>query len=163
DATPYHNRALLYDDAGDFERAIPDYDNAIRLDPSYANAYSNRGNAHRAMGNFERAIADYSDAIRLDPDNPNRVRSRGYAYFAHGDFARAAADLQRVIEARDEIYPMIYHYLARERSGQNARAELEANAGRLKSRAWPYPVVELYLGRRQPQAVIDAANGAEER
>ena len=36
-------------------------------------------------------------------------------------------------------------------------AELEANAGRLKTKEWPYAVIELYLGKRSPTATLDAA------
>jgi lipoprotein NlpI len=58
---------------------------------------------------------------------------------------------------------MIWRYLARERAGENAREELEANASRLKSADWPYPVVELYLGRRSPADLLSAVSGPDER
>jgi lipoprotein NlpI len=69
----------------------------------------------------------------------------------------------RAIEARDEIYPMLFRYLARARGGANATAELEANASRLKSKAWPYAAIELYLGRRSTEATLDAAGKTAER
>ena len=43
DATAYRNRGLSYSDLGQNERAIEDYDKAMKLDPNSAGAYNNRG------------------------------------------------------------------------------------------------------------------------
>src|SRR5262249_34890868 len=51
----------------------------------------------------------------------------------------------------------------RARLGENAVSELEANSGRLKSKAWPYPAVELFLGRRPPDATLASAERAHDR
>ncbi len=50
------------------DRAIRDYDQAIRLSSDYAFAFNNRGNAYKTMGEYDRAITDYDQAIRLKPD-----------------------------------------------------------------------------------------------
>ena len=47
--------------------------------------------------------------------------------------------------------------MAKVRAGEAGEAELEANAGRLKTKEWPYAVIELYLGKRSPTATLDAA------
>jgi tetratricopeptide (TPR) repeat protein len=56
---------LAYFAKGQYERAIQDYDEAIRLRPNYAKAFNNRGNAYRKLGQNERAIEDYDEAIHL--------------------------------------------------------------------------------------------------
>ena len=66
-AFAYNNRGNVYRDKGDVDRALADYNEAIRLDPKYAVAYNNRANAYRGKGELDRAIADYNDAIRVDP------------------------------------------------------------------------------------------------
>ena len=45
----------------DYDRAIADYDEAIRLDPKIAAA---RGNAYCAKGDFNDAIMDYDEVKR---------------------------------------------------------------------------------------------------
>ena len=69
----------------------------------------------------------------------------------------------RAVELEDDIYAMLFRFLARTRAGETAAAELEANAGRLKTKEWPYAVAELYLGKRSPAATLDAAIKPDDR
>jgi lipoprotein NlpI len=41
-----------------------------------------------------------------------------------------------------------WRYIARGRLKQDGAPELSANATRLKTKDWPYPVIDFYLGRR---------------
>src|SRR5262245_5115076 len=82
---------------GDLDRAIADFDAAIRLDPGKAMAYGQRGNAWRSKGDQERALADYEAAIRIDPHNPAVFRDRGILWRRHGDLDRALVDFERAI------------------------------------------------------------------
>jgi lipoprotein NlpI len=162
-AVAYYNRGGAYQNKGDYDRAIADYDQAIRLDPKYAVAYYNHGGAYQNKGEYDRAIADYDQAIRLDPKNYSYFRARAVVKYGNGDFKGASADLLRAIELKDDAYSMLFRYLARTRGGEEAKAELEANAGRLKTKEWPYAVTELYLGKRSPTATLDAASKPEDR
>jgi tetratricopeptide (TPR) repeat protein len=53
--------------AGAYDRAIADYNAAIRLDPKSALAFIGRGDAYTSKGDHDRAVADYNEAVRLDP------------------------------------------------------------------------------------------------
>lgn len=66
--------------SGDYNGAIRDYTEAIRLAPEYIRAYFNRGSAYRHVGEYERAIADYTDAIRLDPEHARAYNNRCWTY-----------------------------------------------------------------------------------
>jgi lipoprotein NlpI len=162
-AHAYNNRGGAYQNKGEHDRAIADYDQAIRLDPKYAYAYFNRGGAYQDKGEYDRTIADYDQAIRLDPKNSSYFRARAVVKYIKGDFKGASADLLRAIELKDDAYSMLFRYLARTRGGETANAELEANAGRLKTKEWPYAVTELFLSKRSPAATLDAASKPEDR
>ena len=156
-ASVYYNRGEAYRGKGEHDRAIQNYDQAILLDPTNDNAYANRGLVYGSKGDYDRAIQDYDQAILLNPKNANTHSERGRTYFYQGNFKAAAAALLRANKLEDNPYSMIWLYLARERAGQNGAAELKANAVRLKSKEWPYPVIELYLGQRPPAEILSVA------
>jgi tetratricopeptide (TPR) repeat protein len=84
-AVAYYSRGLAYYDKGDDDRAIAEYNEAIRLDPQSAQAYSSRGLAYDHKGDLGRAEPDYSEAIRLDPKYAQAYFHRGNAYYQKGD------------------------------------------------------------------------------
>ena len=51
------------------ERAIADYDGALRLDPSLADVHNTRGELWRKKGDLPKAVADFAAAIKLNPDH----------------------------------------------------------------------------------------------
>ena len=96
-AIAYVIRGLAWSAKNDFDHAITDYTEAIRLDPKNAVDFSSRGNAYYARRDYDHAIADYDQAIRLDPKNAVVFSSRGNAYYAKGDYDRAIADYDQAI------------------------------------------------------------------
>jgi len=66
-------RAAAYDRKDQIDRAIGDYDLALRLDPTLADTFNARGELWRKKGDRPRALADFGAAIRL---NPNHASAR---------------------------------------------------------------------------------------
>ena len=75
-------RGVAHKFKGDFDRALEDYDQAILLNPSFANAYNNRGVIYRLKGEYDRATRDYDQAIWLDRNVPAFFYNRAIAYSA---------------------------------------------------------------------------------
>jgi tetratricopeptide (TPR) repeat protein len=140
-AMAYGNRGLAYRMKGDNDRAIADYNEAIRLEPSNALAYNNRGAAYARAGDFDRAISDYTEAIRINPMPPvvgtpivNVYQNRGTAYAQTGDGEHAVADFTdqaraktgpAVLRARNRLFGYRRHCQSRSRlqAGERARAK----------------------------------------
>jgi tetratricopeptide (TPR) repeat protein len=100
----YLRRGEDFSSVHDYDRAIAEYDIAIRLKPDYAEAYNDRGFAHYLKGDAERAIADYTRAIALRPNYPKAYNSRGVVYMAHGyGSAKAVADFDRAIALKADF------------------------------------------------------------
>ena len=97
DATALFTRGIAYDNLGEYDLAIQEYDQAIRLKPSDPRAYYNRGLDYANKSQFERAIQDYDQAVRLDPGNANGFVSRGVAYDGLGQYDRAIQDYDQAI------------------------------------------------------------------
>src|SRR5262249_28100632 len=67
DAAGFIERGHSWDAKGDYQRAIKDYTEALRLDPKNANAFARRGLARANTKDFVRAIEDFDEALKLDP------------------------------------------------------------------------------------------------
>jgi tetratricopeptide (TPR) repeat protein len=91
-AFAFYKRGNAYYGKGDHDRAISDYNQAIRLNPSDVNSRSNRGAAYARKRDYDRAIEDYDEAIRLNPNNADAFSNRGVAYARKGDYDRAIQD-----------------------------------------------------------------------
>jgi tetratricopeptide (TPR) repeat protein len=63
-------RAGAYQHQDLIDRAIEDYDTALRLDPTLADIFNTRGELWRKKGDRRRALADFAAAARLNPDHP---------------------------------------------------------------------------------------------
>ena len=50
---------------GRYDKALADYNTAIRIAPRYANAYVNRGALHHAMKKYRLALEDWERALPL--------------------------------------------------------------------------------------------------
>lgn len=104
----YNNRGVAFRSNGELDRAIEDYDRAIRLMPDYYVAINNRGVAWIAKGEFDRAIADFDRAIQLKPDHLAAFGARAAAFGHKGLFDRAIADLDVVIKADPKNAALIH-------------------------------------------------------
>ncbi|MGC2221000.1 MAG: tetratricopeptide repeat protein [Methylocella sp.] len=164
-ASAYVNPGLAYAAKGDNLRALKDFDRAIELYPSGYSAWLNRGLAHAAMGDYKMSLNDLSEAITLDSARATAFYVRGRVYAALQDYDRAIADYNTAIMLNpDSAYAVLCLYLARTRLGdQTAAAELETNAKKLKQTNWPYPLVELFLGRLTPETTLAAATKPDDR
>jgi len=88
----FNNRGNAYNDKNDYDRAIADFSEAIRLDPKYAFPYDGRGKAYYGKNDLDHAIADFSQAIRLDPKYASPYNDRANVYYDRKDYDRAIAD-----------------------------------------------------------------------
>jgi tetratricopeptide (TPR) repeat protein len=93
----YNNRGAAYVDKRDYDRAIQDYNEAIRLNPSLAASFYGRGIAYNRKGDFDHAIEDQDEAIRLNPKFAVAYDGRGRAYRNKGDLDHAIQNYDQAI------------------------------------------------------------------
>ena len=85
-AKAYYNRGAAHWRKRDFDAAIADENEAIKIDPKFADAYMRRGASYFAKGDFDRGIDDASMAIEIDPENVRAYTNRGLARGTKGDW-----------------------------------------------------------------------------
>ncbi|HET6970537.1 MAG TPA: tetratricopeptide repeat protein, partial [Phenylobacterium sp.] len=95
-AIALRNRGYVYQLRGEWDRAIADYDGALKLGlPAaqsvgvVARTYVNRGIAYAAKGDDSHAIADYGAAIAADPTVASAYLNRAAVALRRGDDANA--------------------------------------------------------------------------
>lgn len=109
DAFDRGNDAL---DQHDYDKAIAEFTEVIRLDPEDAGAYHNRAHAYCSKKEYAKAVADYNEAIRLTPDDPDSITSLAWLLATCPDdkvrdgkraveLATRAGDLNRWKDAND--------------------------------------------------------------
>ncbi len=96
----FTNRGQVFLCKQEYEMAIADFSDALRLDvgpKSRSIDYSNRGRAFHGLGKYEKAISDFSDSIRLDPEATGPYEGRAWSYAVIGEFGKALADCEKEI------------------------------------------------------------------
>lgn len=96
----WNNRGNARKDIGDFEGAIADYNEAIKIKPDHTKAYNNRGIAKKNLGRVKEAIRDYDKSIALKPDYDDAYSNRGNAKRLIGDLEGAIKDYNKAIELK---------------------------------------------------------------
>jgi tetratricopeptide (TPR) repeat protein len=97
----YLNRAAAYTARREYDQALEDFTDAIRVDGSYAPAYNNRGVVYTALLDYDRALSDFDRALDLDADYAYAYINRGILKAITGDYAAAEADFQQAVDVAD--------------------------------------------------------------
>ncbi|GGA46562.1 serine/threonine-protein kinase [Okeania sp. KiyG1] len=107
EAKSYYNQGDEHHDRGEYEQAIADLNQAIRLNPKLTKAYNLRGIVYDLQREYEQAIANYSKAIRLNPKSALLYNNRGWTYYNQKEYEKAIADYNQAIRL-NRIYPLAY-------------------------------------------------------
>ncbi len=147
-AVTHNNRGNAYLNKRDFDRAIQDYNESLRLDPDSALAYNNRGSAYQHRGDYERAIQDYDRAIKLDSSSALTFNNRGRAHHFRDNYAQAIKDYDEAIELNPDYALAFYNRgLARFDQGLFIGSVPDFVRALSLDPANPYRAIGLYLAK----------------
>lgn len=96
-AVAYTNRGIAYASAGDYKRALADFNEAVRLAPDSPFPYYNRGNLYYDRQDYARALADYDAAIERGPELALAYYNRGLTHQKLGHREKSIEDYQKAL------------------------------------------------------------------
>lgn len=83
--------------AGEYDRALDDFDKVAELQPDWAQAWQDRGWVLAMLNKYDEALESYTKAIELAPDNYEAWYNRAGFFSANKDFQNALDDLAKAI------------------------------------------------------------------
>jgi tetratricopeptide (TPR) repeat protein len=101
-------RALGLSLAGRYDEALPDYDQAIELDPTSAIALNNRAWTLFKSGRSEKGMPDVERSLMLAPGNAHAHDTRAHIHQALGRARDALADYHRAMQLGGERIIKLY-------------------------------------------------------
>lgn len=151
-------RGDLYRKKGDLARAMDDMDDTLRLDPNYPLAYFTRGRLSFMLGNGPAALTDFGKAIKLEPNDAMSYFDRGVTYYVIGDRnADAEADFRKAAQLNPkDAYAALWRELAERRI--HGPSQLAEASKQVDMKAWPAPVIRLFLGETTIEQTLAAAS-----
>ena len=119
-----------YFDKKDYERAIADYSEAIRLDPEYAFAFNNRCWVRAVTDrDLQQALADCTQSLRVKPNSALAFANRGLVHLKSGDFDKAIADYDVALRISPTMaVPLYGRGLAKQKKGDTAGGDIDIAA-----------------------------------
>jgi carboxyl-terminal processing protease len=159
------NRGNGYYAKQDYDRAIADYEQAIKLDSKSVFAFRNRGLSYFNKKDYDRAIADDSRALELNPKYADAFNDRGIAYNAKGDQDHAIADYDAAIRLNPK-FALAYENRgnAYKAKGDEVHAAADYNeANKLDPKFSAAPATSAFAGPRTTYQLLSLFGDVFER
>jgi Tfp pilus assembly protein PilF len=131
-ARAFYARAHAYRMSQQEDKAMADYDEAIKLVPTMTKALNGRGLILQHRGDCPAAMKDYDAAIKADAQYADPMTNKAYCLMTMRKFDDALTLLDTAIKL-DPAYLVAYTYRAMiyEERGDTARAEMDRERVRL--------------------------------
>lgn len=123
-SSTYSKRAETYYALGQKEKALTDYNAAVKVWPNEVEPLQNRGNFYYILERYPESDADFQKVLKLDPEN-------AYARMALGRNCLARDEYQKAIDCFDYVIALYPGYP----SGYSFRAEAYIKSGDCSSAA----------------------------
>lgn len=104
EAAQSYNRALDLYIKGNTTEAIKEFENAVNLDPEFADAFYNLGSIYRYTNQLDKAEEAFLKVHTLKPDEVSIFYDLGLVYIQKNDYNRALKYLKMIVKESDKYY-----------------------------------------------------------
>jgi len=105
-------RCWAYMAVRDYDRALKDAEEAVRLNPTSTAWRNNRGEVFIKRREYDRAIGEFTEVLTSNPGYFFALYNRSEAYLRNRQFARAKADIEAALATEARV-PGLHMNLAR--------------------------------------------------
>ncbi len=98
----HNNLGNALAERGKLNAAIPHYERALQLKPSYAEAHINLGVALAQLGKWNAAIPEFEQALQLKPDSAEAHSNLGVALTQQGKWNAAVPHYERALQLKPD-------------------------------------------------------------
>jgi len=101
-AKTFFDQGRAYSKKKSWDLAIAAYNQAVRIEPKFAEAWSNMGYCYRKIKQFDKALDAYKQAITLKPDftYPHEYMARTYLAMGNKDAAMREYEILKRLDAK---------------------------------------------------------------
>lgn len=103
------NRGVIWSKRNEHDKAMSDYENAIKIVDNNWTAYNNIGHTLLNQGMYEESIKYFNRSIELDSERAFPYNNRGFAHSNLGNFEMAFADFKKSYNI-DPTNALLYKY-----------------------------------------------------
>jgi len=94
----YFNRAIFFQQAKDWQKALDNYVKAEKLDPNNPDTYNNKGVIYKELREYDKALDEFLRAIFLDPNYAKAYNNIGVVYFMQKNYAEGVRNYLKAID-----------------------------------------------------------------
>ncbi|WP_028769133.1 MULTISPECIES: lipoprotein NlpI [Shewanella] len=155
----HYDRGVIYDRVGLRILGRIDFHQALKLQPTLADAYNFLGIYYTQESEFESAYEAFDAVLELSPDYDYAFLNRGIALY-YGERIELAVNDMSDFYMRDpsDGYRALWLYLAESEVDElAAKAELTKHKANLPANAWATTLVDYYLGNTTKEQVFSLA------
>ena len=99
----HYNLGLAWKLKDQLDKAVPEFEEAIRLQPDLADAHYTLGILYWQRGEFDKATVEMQGALRSKPDYAEAHYTLGTVYKQQGKLSESAAELREAIRLQPDF------------------------------------------------------------
>ncbi len=103
EAEKHFRQGFTYQNQGDLDKALEEYEKAVQLNPGNTRAYTNAGAIHLRREEYDRAIQQFKKVIELSQWDTKAHYNLGYAYLKKGEVEKAQKEVEFLKSLRSEL------------------------------------------------------------
>lgn len=158
----YFVRGRIYDGDHEYEKALSDFNEGLKLAPGAREAYQHRGGVQFKLGHFNESIADFDKFLEKFSKQAPHHWQRGISCYYAGRYedGRKQFESHQTVNSND-VENAVWHYLCVARSSGVEKARASLIKIKEDHRVPMMQIYALFGGKATPEEVLSAARAGD--